>query len=285
MHISDHNPIITYFDASLLSDAIKPARARQLSRNTHRVTEQWTAFAEELDTLCSIDQIAWPLNQKCEYLHSRIIKAAKAKLPSVTVGNTYTPKKPKDLESLIQSYRFLSKVAKTIRCLCKTPTIYSSRHETKWSAYNIHLNNFLLTYRCIFTSPVVLPLSLYEGRTDGFVNLLNTLENMTSLLRGLLLLKEKEFQASSIQAKIDARNDNFTNDVSTFIESALSRTRHHIVLDRVFVDHPTQPTLLTSPDAINKEVIDHFQNFVPITSSPPSSIYDLPDRWANLLLT
>ncbi|EXX55709.1 hypothetical protein GLOIN_2v1786555 [Rhizophagus irregularis DAOM 181602=DAOM 197198] len=104
IHISDHNPIITYFDASLLSDAIKSARARQLGRNTQRVfkydsisTEQWTAFANDLDALCPIDPLvfdAWPLNQKCEYLHSRIIKVAKSNLPSVTVSNTYTPKKP-----------------------------------------------------------------------------------------------------------------------------------------------------------------------------------------------
>ncbi|EXX78119.1 hypothetical protein RirG_017830 [Rhizophagus irregularis DAOM 197198w] len=85
---------------------------------------------------------------------------------------------------------------------------------------------------------------------------------MTLLLRSLLLLKEKEFQVSSIQAKIDAWNDNFTNDISTFIESALSRTRRRIVLDRVIIDHPTRPTLLTSPDAIDQEVIEHFQNFV-----------------------
>ncbi|CAB4421325.1 unnamed protein product [Rhizophagus irregularis] len=292
MHISDHNPIITYFDASLLSDAIKPARACQLGRDTRRVfkfdsvsTEQWTAFADKLDNLCSIDSTsfgAWPLNQKCEYIHSRIIKAAKSKLPSVTVGNTYTPKKPKDLESLIQSYRFLSKVAKSIRLLHKTPTLYSSRYESKWTAYLIRLNNICLVYKTIFITPVSLPSFLYEGRNDDFASLLKSLENMTLLLRGLLLLKEREFQTSSIQAKIDARNDNFTNDVSAFIESALSRTRRRIVLDRVFVDHSTRPTLLTSPDAIDKEVIDHFQNFVPITSSPPSSIRDLPDRWSNV---
>ncbi|PKY32593.1 hypothetical protein RhiirB3_450882 [Rhizophagus irregularis] len=114
-HISDHNPIITYFDASLLSDATKSARTRQLGRNTRRVfkydsifTEQWTAFAIDLDKLCPIDPLtfdAWPLNQKCEYLHSRIIKTANFTLPSVTVGNTYVPKKPKDLDSLCQSYR------------------------------------------------------------------------------------------------------------------------------------------------------------------------------------
>ncbi|PKY31319.1 DNase I-like protein [Rhizophagus irregularis] len=160
LHISDHNPIITYFDVSLLSDAIKSARARQLGRNTRRVfkydsisTEQWTVFADDLDKLCPIDPLifdAWPLNQKCEYLHSRIIKAANSALPSVTVGNTYVPKKPKDLESLCQSYRFLSKVAKTIRSLHKTPTSYSIHHETKWSSYYIRLNNLLSLYKQTF---------------------------------------------------------------------------------------------------------------------------------------
>ncbi|PKK64582.1 hypothetical protein RhiirC2_787286, partial [Rhizophagus irregularis] len=176
LHISDHNPIITYFDVSLLSDAIKSARA-------------------------------------------------------LTVGNTYVSKKPKDLDSLCQSYRFLSKVAKTICSLHKT------------------LSHTL----CI--------MKLSDAKIDDFANLLQTLENMTLLLRSLLLLKEKEFQASSIQAKIDAQNDNFTNDISTFIESALSQPRRRIVLDRVFIDHPTHPTLLISPDAIDQEVIEHFQNF------------------------
>ncbi|EXX58057.1 hypothetical protein RirG_201400 [Rhizophagus irregularis DAOM 197198w] len=260
LHISDHNPIITYFDASLLSDAIKSARARQLGRNTRRVfkydsisTDQWTAFADNLDKLCPIDPIifdAWPLNQKCEYLHSRIIKAANSALPSVTVGNTYVPKKPKDLESLCQSYRFLSNVAKTIRSLHKTPTSYFIHHETKWSSYYIRLNNLLSLYKQTFVTPITLPPLLRDARIDNF-------------------------------AKIDARNDNFTNDISTFIESALSRTRRRIILDCIFIDHPTHPTLLTSPDAIDQEVIDHFQNFVPITSTPPSSIQDLPDRWSN----
>ncbi|GBC16941.2 hypothetical protein RIR_jg32829.t1 [Rhizophagus irregularis DAOM 181602=DAOM 197198] len=162
LHISDHNPIITYFDASLLSDAIKSARAHQLGRNTRRIfkydsisMEQWTAFADDLDKLCPIDPLVfdtWPLNQKCEYLHSRIIKAAKSQLPSVTVGNTYAPKKPKDLETLCQSYRFLSKVAKTIRSLHKNPALYSVRFESKWSSYYLRLNQLLFSYKQIFVT-------------------------------------------------------------------------------------------------------------------------------------
>ncbi|GBC28354.2 RNA-directed DNA polymerase from mobile element jockey-like [Rhizophagus irregularis DAOM 181602=DAOM 197198] len=227
LHISDHNPIITYFDASLLSDAIKSARARQLGRNTRRVfkydsisIDQWTAFADNLDKLCPIDPLifdAWPLNQKCEYLHSRIIKAANSTLPSVTVGNTYIPKKPKDLESLCQSYRFLSKVAKTIRSLHKTPISYSMHYETKWSSYYIRLNNILSFYKQTFVTPITFPPFLRDARIDDFANLLQTLEIMTLLLR----------------------------------------------------------------NAIDQEVIEHFQNFVPITSTPSSFIQDLPERWSN----
>ncbi|EXX65236.1 hypothetical protein RirG_135220 [Rhizophagus irregularis DAOM 197198w] len=158
LHISDHNLIITYFDASLLSDAIKSAHA-------HQLCQQWTAFAIDLDKLCPIDPLvfdAWPLNQKCEYLHSRIIKAAKSQLPSITVGNTYALKKPKYLESLCQSYRFLSKVAKTIRSLHKNPTLYSVSFESKWSSYYIRLNQLLFSYKQIFVTPIVLPPSLRD---------------------------------------------------------------------------------------------------------------------------
>ncbi|GET51130.1 RNA-directed DNA polymerase from mobile element jockey-like [Rhizophagus irregularis DAOM 181602=DAOM 197198] len=216
LHISDHNPIITYFDVSLLSDAIKSARVRQLGHNTQRVfkydsisTKQWTVFADNLDKLCPIDPLifdAWPLNQKCEYLHSRIIKAANSTLPSVTVGNTYVPKKPKDLESLCQSYRFLSKVVKTIRSLHKTPISYSTHYETKWSSYYIRLNNILSLYKQTFVTPIIFPPLLRDERFDDFANLLH---------------------------------------------------------------------------AIDQKVIEHFQNFVPITSTPPFSIQDLPDRWSN----
>ncbi|PKB95171.1 hypothetical protein RhiirA5_437231 [Rhizophagus irregularis] len=41
----------------------------------------------------------------CEYLQSRILTAAKATLPSSTVGNNFTPKVPKELETLTQHYQ------------------------------------------------------------------------------------------------------------------------------------------------------------------------------------
>ncbi|PKK57986.1 hypothetical protein RhiirC2_797045 [Rhizophagus irregularis] len=104
MHISDHNPIITYFNAFLLSDTIKSACACQLGCDTYCIfkfdsisTKQWTDFANELNSLCSIDPTtfdAWPFNQKYEYLHSRIIKAAKIKLPSITINYLTHPTSP-----------------------------------------------------------------------------------------------------------------------------------------------------------------------------------------------
>ncbi|PKB93713.1 hypothetical protein RhiirA5_440524, partial [Rhizophagus irregularis] len=99
---SDHNPVITYYDMSLLFASTKLARARQLKRQTRRVFKfdtvtdiQWTEFADKADALCDVlpsTFSSWHINQICEYLQSRILKAANATLPSSTVGNNYTPK-------------------------------------------------------------------------------------------------------------------------------------------------------------------------------------------------
>ncbi|EXX66009.1 hypothetical protein RirG_127860 [Rhizophagus irregularis DAOM 197198w] len=120
---------------------------------------------------------------------------------------------------------------------------------------------------------------IFIRRQDDFKFLLDSLKTISNALHGLLLLKEKDFQDSSIRAKLDDRDNNFEIDISTFIDSALSRTRCRITLDRVFIDHPTQPELLTDPHDIDDAVINYFQTSVPIKSSPPDHISALPERW------
>ncbi|GET52551.1 RNA-directed DNA polymerase from mobile element jockey-like [Rhizophagus irregularis DAOM 181602=DAOM 197198] len=289
---SDHNPVITYYDMSLLFASTKLARARQLKRRTHRVfkfdsvTEiQWTEFADKADALCDVSPStfsSWHINQMCEYLQSRILKAANATLPSSTVGNNYTPKVPKDLEILTQHYRFLNRLMHSIRLLRKYPSTYSAAHEHKWSIHLIRLQNILQLYKKVFTFVLTLPSSLSSCRQDDFKSLLDDLSNISKSLRGFHLLQEKEFQDSSIRAHLDDRNNNFETDLSSFIDSALSRTRRRITLDRVFVDHPTHPQLLTAPKDIDDAVVNHFQNFVPIKSTPPVSVDTLPDRWSSV---
>ncbi|GBB88007.1 hypothetical protein RclHR1_14510004 [Rhizophagus clarus] len=124
---------------------------------------------------------------------------------------------------------------------------------------------------CLFAAPSL--------QTDNFDYLFRTLSHASKLLRGLHLLKEKEFQDSSIKAHLASRDQNFDTDISSFINSALSRSRRRIVLDHVFIDHPTTPQLLTDPKNISDAVVNHFQNAVPIKSSPPSHISALPKRW------
>ncbi|GES87178.1 hypothetical protein GLOIN_2v1770668 [Rhizophagus clarus] len=191
----------------------------------------------------------------CEYLHTNIIAGANAVLPARTVGNDHTPKLPKDLETLIQHYHFLNHVLYSI-CLTHTPSL---PHMT--------IN--------------VLPLTLSSCRTDNFSRLFATLSHALKSLRGLHLLKEKEFQDSSIRAHIDTHDQNFDTDISSFINSALSRSHRRIVLDRVFIDHPTAPQLLTDPKDISDAVVNHFQNAVPIKSTLLSHVLALPARWCS----
>ncbi|GET50587.1 reverse transcriptase family protein [Rhizophagus irregularis DAOM 181602=DAOM 197198] len=267
---SDHNPVITYFDDSLLAASIKVARAKQLQRRTRRIfkfdsvtTQQWESFSTHTDSFCDVlpsTFSTWHINQQCEYLHSRIVKAANASLPSVTVGNQYTPTVPKDLEALTQHYRFLSHLLHSIRLLRKYPSTYFNRYEHVWSTHFIRLQKILHLYKKVIPSPLILPTSLTTCRQDGFNSLLESLKTISSALYGLLLLKEKDFQDFSIP---------------------LSRTRRRITLDRVFIDHPTQPKLLTDLHDIDDAVINHFQNSVPIKSSPPDNISALPEKWSS----
>ncbi|GBB86990.1 hypothetical protein RclHR1_13440008 [Rhizophagus clarus] len=291
LSLSDHNPIITYYDFSFLSSSLKPARARQLQRRSRRIfsfdsvtPSQWEDFSAHIDNLCHTSPIvfaSWHVNRMCEYLHTNIIAGANAILPARTVGNDHTPKLPKDLETLIQHYRFLNRVLHSIRLLRKYPHTLSSSHDHKWSGYLTRLNNIFTLYKSVFSTVPVLPSTLLSCRTDNFNCLFHTLSHASKLLRGLHLLKEKEFQDSSIKAHLASRDQNFDTDISSFINSALSRSRRRIVLDRVFIDHPTTSQLLTDPQDISDAVINHFQNAVPIKSSPPSHITALPDRWCS----
>ncbi|PKB97267.1 hypothetical protein RhiirA5_433445 [Rhizophagus irregularis] len=288
---SDHNPVITYYDMSLLFASTKLARARQLKRQTCRIFKfdsvtdiQWTEFTDKADALCDVSPLifsSWHINQMCEYLQSRILKAANATLPSSIVGNNYTPKVPKDLEILTQHYRFLNRLMHSIRILRKHPSTYSAAHEHKWSTHLIRLQNILQLYKNVFTFIPILPSSLSSCRQDNFKLLLDDLSTISKSLRGFQLLQEKEFQDSSIRAYLNDRNNNFETDLSSFIDSALSRTRRCITLNRIFIDHPIHPQLLTDPKDIDAAVINHFQNFVPIKSTPPVSIDTLPDRWSS----
>ncbi|GBC10533.1 hypothetical protein RclHR1_00970034 [Rhizophagus clarus] len=215
----------------------------------------------------------------CEYLHANIIAGANAVLPAHTVGNDHTPKLPKDLETLIQHYRFLNRVLHSIKLLCKYPHTFSSSHDRKWSGFLIRLNNIFNLYKSTLSAVPVLPSSLFSCWTDNFNFLIQTLSHASKLLRGLHLLKEKEFQDSSIKAHLESHDQNFDTDISSFINSALSRFRCRIVLDRVFIDHPPAHQLLTDSKDISEAVVNHFQTVVPIKATPPTHISALPDRW------
>ncbi|GBC05969.1 hypothetical protein RclHR1_06530009 [Rhizophagus clarus] len=215
----------------------------------------------------------------CEYLHSSIIAGATAVLPSRTVRNDHTLKLPKDLETLIQNYRFLNRVLHSIRLLQKYPHSFSSSHDRKWSIYLVRLGNIFRLYKSCFSTIPVLPTILSSCWADNFKHIFDTLSRSSSLLRGLHLLKKKEYQDLSIKSYIEKRDLNFDTDISSFINSALSRSRRKIVLDRVFIDHPSAPRLLTDPLDISDAVVTHFQNAVSIKSTPPLHLSALPDRW------
>ncbi|GES86283.1 hypothetical protein RCL_jg18404.t1 [Rhizophagus clarus] len=186
-------------------------------------------FSTHINKLChesSTTFASWYVNRMCKYLHANIIAGANAILPACTVGNDHTPKLSKDLETLLQHYHFLNRVLHSIRLLCKYPHTFSfSLHDQKWSIYLIRLNNIFKLYKSTLPAIPVLPLTLSSFQIDNFNKLFDTLSQASKLLRGSHLLKEKEFQESSIKAHIENCDYNFDTDISFFINSTLSRSR------------------------------------------------------------
>ncbi|GBB87302.1 hypothetical protein RclHR1_13730012 [Rhizophagus clarus] len=100
------------------------ACARQLKRCSYRIfsfdsvnPSQWDDFSAHTDKLCHISPnifAFWHVNRMCEYLHTNIIASANAVLPARTVSNDHTPRLPKDLETLLQHYRFLNRILHSI---------------------------------------------------------------------------------------------------------------------------------------------------------------------------
>ncbi|GBB92767.1 hypothetical protein RclHR1_20510006 [Rhizophagus clarus] len=209
--LSDHNPVVTYFDSSLLCSSVKLARARQLKRRTRHIflldsvfPALWDDFSAHIDASCTVPPntfASWHINRMCEYLHSSIIAGATAVLPSRTIGNDHTPHLPKELETLIQHYRFLNRVLHSIRLLRKYSHSFSSLHDRKWSVYLIRLENIFRLYNSCFTTIPVLPATLSSCRADNFKHIFDILTHSSSLLRGLHLLKEKEYQDLSIKSR------------------------------------------------------------------------------------
>ncbi|GET00059.1 RNA-directed DNA polymerase from mobile element jockey-like [Rhizophagus clarus] len=146
---------------------------------------------------------------------------------------------------------------------------FDSVTPSQWDDFSAHVDNLCNISPVVFTS-------WHVNRMCEYLHT-NIIAGANAILPARTV--EKEFQDSSIKAHLASRDQNFDTDISSFINSALSRSRHRIMLDHVFIDHPTTPQLLTDPKDISDAVVNYFQNAVPIKSSPPSSISALPDRW------
>ena len=105
------------------------------------------------------------------------------------------------------------------------------------------------------------------------------LKVLRSCISKLYNIRIKEHQTKIIEELVERRDENFIDEPSLFISSALSRKKRYIVLDRVLVDTPNGQQLFTDPDIVKKETVKHFEHFVKTPSHTSTNIQNLPDRW------
>ena len=79
----------------------------------------------------------------------------------------------------------------------------------------------------------------------------------------------------------ESKCNDFSDNKSRFISSALSRSKRFITLDRLLITNNSNDlVLITDPKEIKQATINHFQNYVPVPSNNFLDTSSFPDRWA-----
>ena len=181
---------------------------------------------------------------------------------------------PKDSDELLNLYKQLSKINRILHYFSNSKlSLFRIPSTSQWQDILYDLNRIS---------------ELYEGWNTSFplsLNSMNCLDVKKDIaaLRSIIKIKckqaEQHWSQQQIKLFADLRCDNYTDNLASFIDSSLERTKRKIVLDRVLINsnHNT-PILLTEGKDIKKAINEHFQNFVPI-SSIVTSLDNMPDRW------
>src|SRR6266496_5084368 len=88
------------------------------------------------------------------------------------------------------------------------------------------------------------------------------LKVLQSCISKLYNIRIKEHQTKIIEELVERRDENFNDEPSLFISSALSRKKRYIVLDRVLVDTPKGQQLFTDPVIVKQETVNNFEHFL-----------------------
>ena len=106
---------------------------------------------------------------------------------------------------------------------------------------------------------------------------------LQNILRSLRVEKESRIQRQRIELFEQIRCENFLAKKSSFIASALNRSKRSIVLDRAMGLAPDgSDTLITDPRLVKHLANEHYQK---IAGSPPSIIHtlqSLPGDWQSV---
>ena len=103
-----------------------------------------------------------------------------------------------------------------------------------------------------------------------------SLFDIQRVIKSKCQLDEEKWLVQTIEERSRQRCDNYHDNKSAFISSALGKEKRIITLDRIMVDVDGNDTLITDPDDIKREVNKHFQT---IAGLPPHNLPPLNERW------
>src|SRR6266498_74468 len=244
--------------------------------------DKWEAFSLDTDYILVQQMNKFPssskssinndLNRRWEIFQTAVIKAVKNKIPR-SWKSPATRQRVSD--DLLKVYKHLSTINRVLQRFSnrKLSQLHLPSHSV-WQNNLYDLNRISEQYEGWNLS---LPLSLDLTnchQTKSYIASLRTIVKIKC--------KQEEMAWSQQQVKLfaDLRCDNYTDNLASFIDSSLERCKRKIVLDRVLINSSSNTLmLLTTGNDVKKAVNKHFQTFVPLSTTSPTPLTAMPDRW------
>src|ERR1700722_19892878 len=290
-YTSDHSMVIAWLAKSHLFSSlslaiIKQHRAKKFTFQLSSMTpESWSSFGESTDVCLSKELLHHPpsshgdssprhdLNRLWDILSISILKSAKKCIPRSWSSSHSNRRIPDDLAKLYSHLSAINRIllyfSKSRLALGTTPGYF------KWQIHRSGALKLGAHYDGLTLSLPVNPSDLPPERLKFM------LRSLKAVIKVKCRLAEQQWASEQISLYTSLRCDNYSIDISRFIDSALERCKRSIVLDRVLVISSSgYPQFLIALKAIDRAVVNHFQNYVQLPTKVYHTLDELPIKWA-----
>ena len=169
-------------------------------------------------------------------------------------------------------YHQLSVVNRSIRFFLKSHLRFGDiLTKDQWRPFH----NEIITLATYKDAQIFIPLDI---SINNFHDVRNNLSTLKQFIKTCCEFEHRKFLEEQIVLFVKARCEHMDSDTTKFINSALSRRKDRIILDRVLIEKDNDQVLLNESEDVQRAVTHHYQTVAGLSPLDPISMIQHSDR-------